>query len=129
MGSGNRAYGTTFKIGSTIAGVKSISVNGISVSELDTSDLADAWSTYTGGDGDAGTIELGLNILHSQLASVTPTPGAAPTAMEIDYPGDLGKFTFSGFVSNFAIEAQRGQLVTGTATVRISGQLTYVPPD
>ena len=127
MGTVVPAYGTTFKKGSLVAGVTSIAIGGISISTIDSTDLADTWKTSTGGEGDGGTIEIGLNVSEAHMTSVFPTPGATPTAMEIDYPGALGKFTFNGLITNFSIDAQQGAGVTGTATVQVSGAVTYVP--
>lgn len=126
MGTAVPAFGTTFTKGTVVAGVVGISLGGVSISEIDSSDLADAWNTYTGGEGEAGTIELTLNVSEAQIDALLPVPGSAPTAMEIEYTGALGKFTFSGFIQNWSSDAQRGSAVTGTATIRVSGALTYV---
>ena len=132
--------GSAGTVNTTVGEVKSISVDGISIAEIDTSALASSVKSFIGGTKDSGTISVSL-FAPSYTAALLGT-GASPGALNPSTyanGADLRKFAiqfgpntttggfelaFSGYVTSFNVSAAVDGAVEADLTVRVTGAFT-----
>jgi hypothetical protein len=117
--------------------VKSISVDGISIAEIDTSALSAEVKSFIGGTKDSGTISVTL-FAPSYLAATLGTTGALNPSSYAN-GADFRKFAirfgpntgtggfelaFSGYVTSFNVSAAVDGAVEADLTVRVTGGFT-----
>ena len=122
-----------------VAEVTSISLNGISVAELDTSSLSTTSKTAQVGIRDNSTISLSLymfdDVGDSTVARYYLRPevyksGAVPGNWRLLFAGDTTQsavtyVTFSGYVTSLNVSAAVDGIVQANVTLRITGSLTW----
>jgi hypothetical protein len=129
--------------GSTFAAVgeiKSISVDGISIAEIDTSALSATVKSFIGGTKDSGTISvtlfapsynaalLGTTSNNGALNPTTYANGADYRNFRIQFGPNTGaggfQLAFSGYVTSFNVSAAVDGAVEADLTVRVTGGFT-----
>jgi len=140
-------YASTAGSGGTVntdlAEVKSISVDGISIAEIDTSALSATVKSFIGGTKDSGTISvtlfapsysaglLGTGSNNGALNPSTYANGASYRNFKIQFGPNTttGGFEiqFSGYVTSFNVSAAVDGAVEADLTVRITGAITNSP--
>lgn len=132
--------GSAGSVNTTLADVKSISVDGISVAEIDASDLAAAIKTIVLGTRDSGTVSvtlfapaysaalLGTGAGNGALNPYTYANGADFRKFAIRFGPNTttGGFelAFSGYVTSFNVSAAVDNAVEADLTIRVTGAFT-----
>lgn len=127
-------------VNTTLAEVKSISLDGISIAEIDTSALSATVKTFIGGTKDSGTISvtlfapaysaglLGTGSNNGALNPVTYANGADYRKFAIQFGPNTGtggfELAFSGYVTSFNVSAAVDGAVEADLTVRVTGGFT-----
>ena len=131
------APGSTF---TTVGEIKSISVDGISIAEIDTSALSASVKSFIGGTKDSGTISvtlfapaysaglLGTGSNNGALNPATYANGADYRNFRIQFGPNTGtggfQLAFSGYVTSFNVSAAVDGAVEADLTVRVTGGFT-----
>ena len=129
--------GSTF---TTVADVKSISLDGISIAEIDTSSISSTVKSFVGGTKDSGTIsislfaqayaaaELGTASNQGALNPYTYANGADYRNFKIRFGPNTGtggfELAFSGYVTSFNVSSAVDGAVEADLTVRVNGAFT-----
>jgi hypothetical protein len=124
----------------TVAEIKSISLDGISIAEIDTSALAASVKTFVGGTKDSGTISislfapsytaalLGTGSNNGALNPSTYANGADFRKFAIQFGPNTGtggfELAFSGYVTSFNVTASVDGAVEADLTIRVTGAFT-----
>lgn len=135
--------GTTGAAGSAsipLGEVKSISVDGISIAEIDTSALSSSIKSFIGGTKDSGTISvslfapaytaalLGTGTGNGALNPATYANGADFRKFAIQFGPNTGtggfQLDFSGYVTSFNVSAAVDGAVEADITIRVTGAFT-----
>ena len=127
-------------VNTTLAEVKSISVDGISIAEIDTSALSSSVKAFIGGTKDSGTISvslfapsfsntlLGTGAGNGALNPRTYANGADFRKFSIQFGPNTGtggfELAFSGYVTSFNVTAAVDGAVEADLTVRVTGAFT-----
>jgi len=114
--------GSPGTVNTDVGEVTSVSLDGITVAEIDVSSISDSVKAFICGNRDNGTISCSLNMptnstgLFSYLRPATYAAGA-----------DYRKFTlaFNGYVTTFNVSAGVDAAVTADMTIRIDGNITW----
>lgn len=128
------AGGATF---TPVAEIKSISVDGISIAEIDTSSISSTVKSIVGGTKDSGTISISLfapvysSLLlgaSGALAPITYANGADFRNFKIRFGPNTGtggfELAFSGYVTSFNVSASVDGAVEADLTIRVTGAFT-----
>lgn len=129
--------GSAGTVDTTVADVKSISLDGISIAEIDSSALAATVKTIVSGTRDSGTVSVTL-FAPSYTAGLLGTTGALNPksyANGADYrkfaiqfgPNTAGGgflLAFSGYVTSFNVSAAVDGAVEADLTIRVTGSFT-----
>lgn len=120
------SYNCTLTYNSALLGeVTSLSISGLSRSEIDVTKLTDANKAFLVGATDPGSIECGVNFVgQAALLDVLDGPTGTPVAFSLLFAA-VGTFAGSGYVTASAVEASVDGAITGTITIRCTGALTY----
>lgn len=124
----------------TVAEIKSISVDGISIAEIDTSALSSSIKSFIGGTKDSGTISislfapgytaalLGTGANNGALNPATYANGADFRKFAIQFGPNTGaggfELAFSGYVTSFNVSAAVDGAVEADLTIRVTGGFT-----
>jgi hypothetical protein len=134
-------YASTVGSGGTVntdlAEVKSISLDGISIAEIDTSALSATVKSFIGGTKDSGTISVTLFApsyavgLLGSTGALNPSSyanGADYRKFAIRFGPNTGtggfELAFSGYVTSFNVSAGVDGAVEADLTVRVTGGFT-----
>jgi len=123
-------FGVPSLLASQVGDIKSLSVSGITRSEIVRSGLADTTKQYLGGVVDYGTIELQMNY--------TPSMGGLrPQSSELEAqsyyisiplsPVSTQHWTFTAWKQSMTVEAAVDGALSGTLTLKLSGAMTVGP--
>ena len=120
----------TFGTSSWTAELTSVNQNDVSREALDTTTLATTTAkTFIPSElFDGGNLEV--EFLH-ETDEQPPYDGVAET-ITITFPKEssgssvAGSVAFSGFMTNYSWTAPMGELVTGSATIKVTGDLTWI---
>lgn len=122
------AFGTQFLIDSgsgytAVAELTNIDVLDVSVDDLETTshDSPGGWKEFIGGLKDGGALSMELNFDPDQHASVLALAGDTHD-MRILFPNGDDQVDFSGYVNAFTAGAPHDDKLTGSITVKVSGQ-------
>jgi subtilisin family serine protease len=128
----NSSYNTVIKKGATTLGdITSISLSGITRTEIDVTALTDTAKTYLMGTVDSGTIEVSFNYDDTLDDYVPATGSSTSSAWSIVYQVGSSKtqtLSFNAFEQSFSIEAGVDAALTGNLTLRIDGVVTFGAP-
>ncbi len=129
--------GATF---TAVGEIKSISVDGISIAEIDTSALSTTVKSFIGGTKDSGTIsislfapayaaaELGTTSNNGALNPYTYANGADYRNFKIRFGPNTGtggfELAFAGYVTSFNVSAAVDGAVEADLTIRVTGGFT-----
>lgn len=69
--------------GSIIGTITSISLGGISATEIDTTNITSTFKEYVLGTNDGGTVELGVNLIAGSLATLPTAGSSVPIAFNV----------------------------------------------
>lgn len=124
-------------VNTTVGDVKSISVDGISIAEIDSSALASTIKTIVGGTRDSGTVSitlfaptysaglLGVGSSNGALNPYTYANGADYRKFSVQFGPNTttGGFelAFSGYVTSFNVSAAVDGAVEADLTIRVTG--------
>jgi len=124
----------------TVAEIKSISVDGISIAEIDTSALSSTVKSFIGGTKDSGTISislfaptytaalLGATSNNGALNPATYANGADFRKFAIQFGPNTGaggfELAFSGYVTSFNVSAAVDGAVEADLSIRVTGAFT-----
>lgn len=114
--------GATITIGTFNGSINSISCDGASIDQIDTSHMASPndWRTFISGLRDGGTITVVSH--YDPEATDPPIPGDEGVAVKIDAGGTLG-ITASCNVSGMSVSIDKDGLYTVTHTLKVTGAL------
>ena len=129
--------GSAGTVDTTVADVKSISLDGISIAEIDASALAATVKTIVAGTRDSGTVSVTL-FAPSYTAGLLGTTGALNPkayangadyrkfAIQFGPNTTTGGFllAFSGYVTSFNVSAAVDGAVEADLTIRVTGSFT-----
>jgi hypothetical protein len=132
--------GAAGTVNTTVAEIKSISLDGISIAEIDTSALNASVKTFIGGTKDSGTISvslfapaytaalLGTTANNGALNPATYANGADFRKFAIQFGPNTGaggfELAFSGYVTSFNVTASVDGAVEADLTVRVTGAIS-----
>ncbi len=129
---GINATGTS--VGSGTAGtpvnfadVTNVSLDGISAAVLNDSDMdiTNNWETTTAGDKIAGTITIDLLFTKANTTTVFALFGATTNTYWTITGSDSSTWVCKGFMSGFSQAHPRGELITQSVTITLSGAPVY----
>jgi hypothetical protein len=127
-------------VNTDLAEVKSISLDGISIAEIDTAALSATVKSFIGGTKDSGTISVTLFAPSYTVGLLGSTGAFNPSSYANGQ--DFRKFAirfgpntttggfeiqFSGYVTSFNVSAAVDGAVEADLTVRITGAITNSP--
>ena len=127
------SQGTTLNVGTplltsgAIGDIKSLSISGITRSELVRSGLADATKQYLGGVVDYGTIELQMNYTPTMGGLRPQSSELAAQAYYISMPtsaSNTQNWEFTAWKQSMTVEATIDGALSGTLTLKLSGPMT-----
>jgi hypothetical protein len=129
--------GSAGTVDTTLGEVKSISLDGISIAEIDTSALSATVKSFIGGTKDSGTISVTLfapaytSGLLGSTGALNPSSyanGAAYRKFSIQFGPNTGTggfaLAFIGYVTSFNVSAAVDGAVEADLTVRVTGGFT-----
>jgi len=132
----NASAGSAGNADQVLGEVKSISLDGISIAEIDTSPLSASVKTFIGGTKDSGTVSVslfapsysaGLVGANGALNPSSYANGQASRKFAIQFGPDTGTggflLSFSGYVTSFNVAAAVDGAVEADITVRITGAI------
>lgn len=125
------AQDTTVTIGGTaIAGVRSITgIGSGSATEIDVTTLASTAKEFRMGLQDFGSVQIEMIRNQDdtgQLALFTNMAAQTSASFVVTLPTSTANvITFTGFVMSVTTDIGADGVVTGTATVRITGDITF----
>jgi len=127
-------------VNTTVADVKSISVDGISIAEIDASALASTIKTIVAGTRDSGTVSitlfapafstglLGVGTNNGALNPYTYANGADFRKFAVQFGPNTGtggfELAFSGYVTSFNVSAAVDGAVEADLTIRVTGSFS-----
>lgn len=127
--------GSPGTVNTDVGEVTSVSLDGITVAEIDVSSISDSVKAFICGNRDNGTISCSLNMptnstgLFSYLRPATYAAGADFRKFTLRFGGNTttGGFqlAFNGYVTAFNVSAGVDAAVTADMTIRIDGNITW----
>jgi len=121
-------YGTTITFGTSefTANLLSIDGPGVERAAINSSHMATAnsYMTYIPAKlSDGGSVDIEFEFLGADTPPIT----AAAETITIDWAGASGngQWSFSGFMTNYSPSASIGERMTATATVKVTGVVSY----
>ncbi len=111
-----------------IVQITSISGPGISQEPVDVTDLDDTWKTFVVDIPDGGEVTVEL-IWDPETAThvdfIDMLADTVVTPCQIVYSDDgAAKYAWNGWLTNFEPTANRGEALTATATIKVTGAIT-----
>jgi hypothetical protein len=110
-----------------LAKITKVSVGGIEVEDVDITHMATAGAKefLPGEFPDNGEIEVDLQWKTDTLPPVGNQPEATVITWPVPHSGTTGAtWAFDSYLKSFSGEAQIGELMTASATLKVSGDIT-----
>jgi len=124
IGHGATLTGTT---AGAIGEITNISISGISVDEIDVSDMAstDKWREFIPGLINAGEISVSINFDGTVASTIITKVGVSDTWTILFSDSGAGTFACSGFIKDVSFDNPVDDKVTGEVVIKLTGKPTF----